>query len=307
MRRVTEPLRRMGATIEADAADGLPLAITGGGLMPLLWTLPVASAQIKSALLLAGAIGRVSVDLSEPGLSRDHTERLLEYFGFGVERRGLLLRLQPTGTFTPFEMHVPGDPSSAAFLIAAALLAGTGELRLEAVGLNPTRTGFLTVIERMGAIVDVHRGGESLGEPCGDLVTRPARLKATTVSAQEAPGVIDEVPVLAILAARAEGTTHLHGLGELRVKESDRLNLLASNLTAIGVRAEVHGDDLLVEGGDAPCRGRVVTHGDHRIAMAFAVLGSQPGARIQIDDPECAAVSFPRFTDRLAALFAGRK
>ena len=305
MKRVTEPLQRMGATIAAGAGDGLPLAITGGGLRPLQWTLPVASAQIKSALLLAGALGGVSVDLTEPGMSRDHTERLLRHFGFGVTRDGHVLHLKPTGAFRPFTMRVPGDPSSAAFLVAATLLAGMGEIRISSVGLNPTRIGFLAVLVRMGAAVDILPGEESLGEPCGDLVARPARLRATIVTAEEVPGVIDEIPVLAILAARAEGTTVFHGLGELRVKESDRLTLLARNLTAVGAHAEVRGDDLFVTGSEAPYKGRVVTAGDHRIAMAFAVLGSQPGARIHVDDPDCAAVSFPRFADSLAALFTG--
>lgn len=307
MRRVTEPLQQMGAAIEVGASDGLPLAITGGGLRPLIWTLPVASAQIKSALLLAGALGGVSIDLTEPGESRDHTERLLRHFGFEVRRHGHRLLLLPTGAIRPFTMRVPGDPSSAAFLLAAALLAGDGEVRIQAVGLNPTRTGFLAVLARMGATVDIIAGEESLGEPSGDLVTRPARLKATTVSADEVPGVIDEIPMLAVLAARAEGTTRFHGLGELRVKESNRLSLLATNLAAIGARAEVRGDDLLVEGTATPYVGRVVTHGDHRIAMAFGVLGSQPGARIDVDDPACAAVSFPHFADRLAALFTGAR
>ena len=305
MRRVTEPLQRMGAVIEVGAGDGLPLTITGGGLRPLSWTLPVASAQIKSALLLAGALGGVSVDLTEPGESRDHTERLLRHFGFDVQRHGPRLRLQPTGVIRPFTTRIPGDPSSAAFLIAATLLADDGEVRIQSVGLNPTRTGFLAVLARMGATVDIVAGEESLGEPSGDLIARPARLKATMVSADEVPGVIDEIPILAVLAARAEGTTRFHGLGELRVKESDRLGLLAANLTAIGARAEVRGDDLLVEGTATPFSGGVVTHGDHRIAMAFAVLGSQPGARIAVDDPDCAAVSFPHFADRLAALFQG--
>jgi 3-phosphoshikimate 1-carboxyvinyltransferase len=157
----------------------------------------------------------------------------------------------------------------------------------------------------MGAAVDIVPGEESLGEPCGDLVARPARLTATTVMAEEVPGVIDEIPILAILAARAEGTTVFHGLGELRVKESDRLHLLARNLTAVGAHAEVLGDDLRVTGSQSRYGGRVITLGDHRIAMAFAALGSQPGAHIHVDDPDCAAVSFPRFAERLAALFSG--
>lgn len=305
MRRVTAPLLAMGAAIDAQAGDGLPITITGGALRSLEWTLPVASAQIKSALLLAGAVGGVAVDLNEPGRSRDHTERLLRQFGFEVWHAGQTLRLRPTGKLRSFTMKVPGDPSSAAFLIAAALLADNGEIRLTSVGLNPTRMGFLAVLARMGATVDTVAGEESLGEPCGDLVARPARLQATSVAATEVPGVVDEIPMLAMLAARAEGTTVFHGLGELRVKESDRLKLLAINLAAVGARAEVRGDDLHVTGSDARYGGRVLTEGDHRIAMAFTVLGSQPGARIHVDDPDCAEVSFPHFAESLAALFTG--
>jgi 3-phosphoshikimate 1-carboxyvinyltransferase len=303
MRRVTEPLQLMGARVEAGANDGLPLGIIGGGLKSLSWTLPVASAQIKSALLLAGALGGVAVDLTEPGASRDHTERLLRYFGYDVQSRGNHLRLEPGGSIRHFTTRIPGDPSSAAFLIAATLLASSGEIQITEVGLNPSRTGFLAVLARMGASVDAIAADEVLGEPCGDLVAGAARLTATTVSAAEAPGIIDEIPVLAVLASRAEGTTRFNGLAELRVKESDRLHLMASNLTAIGAHAEVHGDDLLVRGSDRPYAGRVVTHGDHRIAMAFMVLGTQPGARIRVDDPACAAVSFPRFEDQLRQLF----
>jgi 3-phosphoshikimate 1-carboxyvinyltransferase len=200
---------------------------------------------------------------------------------------------------------VPGDPSSAAFLLGAGVLAEAGELTVTGVGLNPTRTGFLQVLERMGAPVEVEEQGTQVGEPVGDLLVRPARLRATIVAPGEVPGLIDEIPMLAALASRAQGTTVFREVGELRVKESDRLALIARNLVAVGSRAEVVGDDLHVTGGDRPPRGAVRTAGDHRLAMAFKVLGTLPGARVRIDDMACAAVSFPGFPDTLRRIARG--
>lgn len=303
MRRVTDPLEAMGARADLGSVAGLPITIRGGSLQPLEWTLPVASAQIKSALLLAGAVGGVSVTLSEPGRSRDHTERLLVAFGFTVQRHQGRLMMLPTGAISPFDLRIPGDPSSAAFLVAATLLAEAGDVKIEGVGLNPSRTGFLEVLSRMGASVASTNVAATAGEPVGDLVVRPAQLTGTTVLRDEVAGIIDEIPMLACLAARAHGVTRFEHVGELRVKESDRLALLVRNLVAIGANAAVEGDDLIIEGTDARFAGRVVTGGDHRIAMAFGVLGTQRGQRITMDDPECASVSFPGFSAALAALF----
>ncbi|HET9041433.1 MAG TPA: 3-phosphoshikimate 1-carboxyvinyltransferase [Gemmatimonadales bacterium] len=303
MRRVTVPLARMGARFTEHAGDGLPLTVRGGPLTSLTYEMPVSSAQIKSALLLAGLAGGVEVALREPhGRSRDHTERLLRAFGYRVDEADGWIRFVPTGRLEPFDMQVPGDPSSAAFLVGAAVLAEGGELRIAGVGVNPTRTGFLAVLRRMGAEVDVEETTEHFGEPVADLLVRPAVLRATEVAAGEIPGLIDEIPLLAVLASRAEGTTVFRQVGELRVKESDRLGLIAENLRAVGAAAEVSGDDLLVEGGSAPPRGRVRTAADHRLAMAFAVLGTVPQARIRVDDMACAAVSFPRFPETLRGL-----
>ncbi|HEU4829798.1 MAG TPA: 3-phosphoshikimate 1-carboxyvinyltransferase [Gemmatimonadales bacterium] len=300
MARVTEPLGRMGAKFAPRDARTLPLAIRGGKLSPLRWDLPVSSAQIKGSLLFAGLAGGVGVSLREPGgLSRDHSERLLRAFGFTVETRGGRIEFEPTGRVVPFQMQVPGDPSSAAFLVGLALLAEGGELTLPGVGVNPTRTGFLAVLGRMGAQVEAHEVEDAFGEPVGTLLARPGVMRRTEVSAAEIPGLVDEVPLLAVLASRAEGTTIFREVGELRVKESDRLSLIASNLRAVGSEAEVVGNDLHVRGGDAPPMGRVRTEGDHRLAMAFAVLGTVRGARIAIDDKACADVSFPGFFDTL--------
>ena len=304
MRRVTVPLGLMGARFtELAGRDGLPLEVRGGPLSPLRYEMPVSSAQIKSALLLAGVAGNVEVAVREPhGRSRDHTERLLRAFGYRVEDRDGWIEFAPTGRLEPFAMQVPGDPSSAAFLVGAAVLAEGGELRIAGVGLNPTRTGFLDVIGRMGARPRVENVELCYGEPVGDLVVGPAALAGTEVGAGEIPGLIDEIPMLAALASRAAGTTIFRQVGELRVKESDRLGLIAANLRAVGARAEVVGDDLRVEGGSPVPRGRVRTAGDHRLAMAFAVLGTLAGARVAVDDLACAAVSFPGFPATLRSI-----
>ncbi|MBA3659542.1 MAG: 3-phosphoshikimate 1-carboxyvinyltransferase, partial [Gemmatimonadales bacterium] len=300
MRRVTVPLSEMGARFVEGSGDGLPLTVQGGALRPLRYAMPVASAQIKSALLLAGVAGRVDVSLREPnGRSRDHTERLLHAFGYGIGERDGWIEFRPGGIITPFRLVVPGDPSSAAFLIGVAILAEHGELRIERVGVNPTRTGFLQVLRRMGAKITTENATEHFGEPVADIVVGPARLRATEVAAGEIPGLIDEIPLLAVLASRAEGASIFRDVGELRVKESDRLGLIAENLRAVGVLADVLGDDLIVHGSDTVPAGPVRTAGDHRLAMAFAVLGTVSGADVRVDDLACADVSFPRFPDAL--------
>ena len=305
MRRVTGPLTEMGARFEELAGDGLPLTVRGGRLRPIRYAMPVSSAQIKSSLLLAGVMGEVAVDLLEPsGRSRDHTERMLRAFGYDVGERDGWIEFRPGGRIEPFDIQVPGDPSSAAFLVGAAALAEAGQVRIAGVGVNPTRTGFLRVLERMGADVAVDAPDTSFGEPVADLIAGPASLRRTEVTAGEIPGLIDEIPLLAVLATRAEGDTVFRDVGELRVKESDRLGLIAENIRAVGGRAEVRGDDLHVQGVERPPRGRVRTAGDHRIAMAFAVLGTLPGARISIDDMACAAVSFPGFSATLRSIAA---
>ena len=303
MRRVTVPLSQMGARFDEGGNDGLPLTVRGAALAPLRYEMPVSSAQIKSALLLAGLAGGVEVSLREPhGRSRDHTERMLRAFGYDVEECDGWIAFRPGGTITPFELQVPGDPSSAAFLAGAAILSDGGELRIAGVGVNPTRVGFLSVLRRMGAEIAIDAATEHFGEPVADLIVTPAMLRGTEVSPGEVPALIDEIPLLAVLASRAQGVTVFRGVGELRVKESDRLSLIAENLRAVGARAEVQDDDLIVEGVPAPPAGRVRSAGDHRMAMAFAVLGTVGGARVRVDDMACAAVSFPRFPEVLRGI-----
>ena len=304
MRRVTEPLTAMGARVEEEAGDGLPLRIEGGNLRSLDYRTPVASAQVKAAILFAGVSGGVPVTVSEPAQSRDHSERMLEFLGFDIHTVGTTVELRGPPNRWPslrdFELEVPGDPSSAAFLVGAAVLAEDGELVVADVGVNPTRTGFLDVLDRMGGRVD--RSGERLAgnEPVADLVVRPSRLRGVEVTADEIPSLIDEIPLLAVLASRAEGETHFRSVGELRVKESDRLGLIAENLRAVGVNAAVQGEDLFVEGREEPPQGRVETALDHRLAMAFAVLGTVPGAKVELSELASAAVSYPNFQSDLA-------
>ncbi|HEU4562121.1 MAG TPA: 3-phosphoshikimate 1-carboxyvinyltransferase, partial [Longimicrobium sp.] len=308
MRRITEPLARMGARFrELEAPGLLPIEVTGGTLSSLDYTSPKASAQIKSAVLLAGLGAGVRVSVTEPVLSRDHTERMLGSLGapvrFDETEGGVRAVLEAwDGPLPPLELRVPGDPSSAAFLAALALLADTGELRITGVCANPARTGFFSIVRRMMGLLAWERGRAEGGEPVSDLVVRPSRLRGVSVGGAEIPAAIDEIPVLAVLAARAEGETRITGAGELRVKESDRITAIANALRAIGAEAEELEDGLVVRGGDHPLRGRVVTHGDHRIAMAFGVLAALPGNQVEIDDPACAAVSYPGYWEVLRGL-----
>ncbi len=303
MRRVTMPLQRMGATVKDEGTDGLPVTITGGSLRALRYEMPVSSAQLKGSLLLAGLVGEVSVAVREPvGRSRDHTERLLRSFGYSVTDDGGWIRFEPTGRLETFSVVVPGDVSSAAFPVGIALLSQRGQLRIAAVGLNPTRTHYLEVLRRMGAVVGIEEGTAQAGEPVGDLIVGPAALSGVEVVAEEIPSLIDEIPMLAVLASRAQGTTVFREAGELRVKESDRLGLLASNIRDLGGVAGVSGNDLVVEGADYRPTGTVRTDGDHRLAMAFAVLGTVPDARVLVDNMECADVSFPGFRPMLGTL-----
>lgn len=308
MRRVTEPLSRMGARVrELGEADRLPVELCGGELEGIDYQSPKASAQIKSALLLAGLSAGVPVSLWEPGLSRDHTERILRSLGVDVhggrEGDGWRVRLEPpSGPLPPLEMDVPGDPSSAAFVLAVALLAREGEVLVPGVGINPTRTGFFAAVARMGGRIEMLNQRETGGEPVGDLLARPARLLGIEVGGAEVPSMIDELPVLAVLAARAEGETVVRGAEELRAKESDRIRAVVDNLRTIGVEAEELPDGFVVRGTDRPLAGRVRTHHDHRIAMAFGVLGALPGADLEIEAPEIVDVSFPGFWETVRSL-----
>jgi len=241
----------------------------------------------------------VGLTLTQPHRSRDHTERLFVHLGLNLRERNGVIVFEPRNgriALPPFSLTVPGDASSAAFLVGAALLGDSGEVLIENVGVNPTRTGFLVVLERMGAPVERLNLRDAGGEPVADLLVRPAgALRATEVAPAEIPTLVDEVPILAVLASRASGETVFHDVGELRVKESNRLELVAANLRAVGVEAEARGDDLHVRGTERPPRGRVETALDHRLAMAFAVLGTLPGADVRLSERKSVAISYPAF------------
>lgn len=311
MRRITAPLERMGARFQELGASGtLPIEVGGGPLRPLHYASPKASAQIKSAVLLAGLGAGVPVSVTEPVLSRDHTERMLRALGEFVQTSvadgAVHVSLTPSGrALPPLDLSVPGDPSSAAFLVALALLADEGELRIREVCVNPTRTGFFDLVARMGARVTRENQREEGGELVADLVVRPARLRGIEVGGQEVPAAIDEIPMLAVLAARAEGETRITGAGELRVKETDRIAAVAGNLRALGVDAEELEDGLIVRGTDRPLSGAVQSFDDHRIAMAFGVLGARPENAIEIDDRAVVDVSFPGFWELLQRVAGG--
>ena len=298
MRRVTAPLETMGADITAEGStghDGLPLRVRGRPLQPLTYESPHASAQVKSALLLAGVLAGVEVTVTEPAPSRDHTERMLAARGVTVLRDAGTVRLPAGQQLAPLDTDIPGDPSSAMFFAALAALASDGALRLEGVALNPTRTGGFDLLRRMGAEVAVESVHEMGGEPVGTVVVRPGVLRGIEIAGADIPRAIDELPMLACLAARAEGTTVIRDARELRVKESDRIWAVVANLRAIGVDAEELPDGMTITGSARPLAGTVVTQGDHRLAMAFGILGAVPGNQLVIDDPACVAVSYPAF------------
>ena len=301
MRRVATPLTEMGARIDFESGkDGLPLTVHGGNLHALDWKLDTASAQVKSALLMAGITGRVAVIIREPAPTRDHSERMLRAQGAAIDVGGGIIVLDPPERLEPLDITVPGDPSSAAFFACLAALADAGSITIRDVGLNPGRCGFIAVLRRMGARIDVVDRNDAGPEPLGDITVRPVHLSATRIDGDEVPSLIDELPALACVAARAHGETVISGAAELRVKESDRIAAVVANLRNIGVDVDETPDGMRIRGTREPLVGTVQTHRDHRLAMAFGVLGSSPQAELQIDNPECVAVSYPDFWRDLA-------
>lgn len=303
MERIARPLRAMGATVTLAPGGGLPMEVAGGAgrLTGIDHVSEAASAQIKSAVLLAAFMAGVPARVREPALSRDHTERMLAARGAQLRVREDGVELVPSAGLAPLDVGVPGDPSSASFLAALAALADGGELRLRAVCLNPTRAGFFDLLRSMGARVECVVGSEG-GEPVGDVTVAPGTLRGVRVGAAEVPSMIDELPLVACMAARADGETVIGGAGELRIKESDRITAVVSNLRAIGVEAEELADGMRVVGSRRPLVGSVRTHGDHRLAMAFGVLAALDDSRLELDDPDCVSVSYPGFWRDLAML-----
>ena len=301
MRRVARPLEAMGARITLPDHGGLPMTIWGGDLHDVMWQSEVASAQVKSAILLAALSGGVGAEVIEPQPTRDHTERMLIARGAPLVTHDTGVRLDELAYVEPLDVAVPGDPSSAAFFAGLAAIADGGSLRLEGVCVNETRIGFLEQLALMGASVTQVDARLEGGEPVADVIVAPGELRAATITAEDVPAMVDELPLLACLATRATGETKITGANELRVKESDRIAAVVANLRAIGADAEELPDGMIIRGPVGELRGRVTTHGDHRLAMAFGILGAA-GDAIEIDDPDCVAVSYPNFWNDLASV-----
>jgi len=310
MGRVLRPLTTMGLQVEGEG-ETFPLAVRGTlDILPIVYDLPVPSAQVKSSILLAGlhAPGRTTV--IEPLATRDHTERMLGFFGaeLKVEDRSDGTRAVTVcgdAELAGASFAVPGDPSSAAFIVAAALICPGSEVVIENVLMNPTRTGFFDTLQEMGADIALLDLRDEGGEPVGDLRVKAGALRGVRVPAERAPSMIDEYPILAVVAAFAEGETRMEGLAELKVKESDRLAATSAGLKACGVAVHVEGDDLIVQGtGKVKGGGRVETHMDHRIAMAFLTLGLGAEEPVTVDDVGMIATSFPGFAGLMTELGA---
>jgi 3-phosphoshikimate 1-carboxyvinyltransferase len=312
MRRVIDPLTACGARFIAREGGRLPLAVQGAReALALEYRVPVPSAQVKSAVLLCGLNAPGITRVEEPEATRDHSENMLRHFGATVhveiEGAGRVIQLQGQPELRAADVVVPGDPSSAAFPLAAALIVPGSEVTIANVGLNPLRTGLLATLAEMGADITVANRRVEGGEPVGDLVVRHGKLRAVEVPPARAPSMIDEYPILAVLAASAEGVTRMCGLKELRVKESDRLSATAAMLEANGVRVAIEGDDLVVHGAHNGVAGgaTVTTHMDHRIAMSALVFGLAARAPIAVDDAAFIDTSFPGFAALMENLGAG--
>lgn len=307
MARVTKPLEQIGARFETSPGGTLPLTLHGAkDPTPITYTLPMASAQVKSAVLLAGINTPGITTVIEPVATRDHTERMLTSFGAKLSVKEVEgarhISIEGQHELKAQEFAIPGDPSSAAFPMAAALLAEGSDITIENIMLNPTRTGLITTLIDMGADITIENRRTAGGEEVGDIRVKYSRLHGVRVPAARAPSMIDEYPILSVLAAFAEGTTRMEGLEELRVKESDRLAAVEAGLQANGVMSQSGPDWLEVSGGGAPGGGKVTTHMDHRIAMSFLVMGVASRIHTTIDDSRFIATSFPDFTGLMNGL-----
>ena len=293
MKRIAEPLTEMGARFEFSRGDGLPMTVHGGTLNGISWNTRAASAQTKSAILLAGLVAGVPVSVRESRKSRDHTERMLTSLGATVTTDEYSASLTPVDSIGPLDLTIPGDPSSASYFVALAIL-GDVAVELPHVCLNRTRIGFLETMKRMGAALECTDKAAVGGDAVATVRAAGSTLSPISVGGDDVPSMIDELPLLACVAAGAGVEVEVRGAGELRVKESDRINAVVSNLRAIGASVEELEDGFIVHGRKGPLAGKVTTRGDHRIAMSFGVLGALPGNDIEVDDSDCVSVSYPR-------------
>jgi 3-phosphoshikimate 1-carboxyvinyltransferase len=302
MKRIINPLRLMGADIRGRQ-DGqfTPLAVQGTSLQAIDYTLPVASAQVKSAILLAALKAEGTTIIHEPVPTRDHTEIMLEHFGATIKRHDGIIELEGGQQLTAAHVHVPGDISSAAFMIGAALITEGSEVKLTNVGCNPTRTGILDVVQAMGADVGIETR-EATGEMPSDIVIRSSRLKATEISGSLIPRLIDEIPLIALIATQAEGTTVIKDAEELRVKETDRIAAVVAELSKMGADITATEDGMIIN-GPTPLNGAdMESYGDHRLGMMAAVAALIASGPVTIDDPDCISVSFPNFVEEMNSL-----
>lgn len=299
MARITEPLRLMGAKIDGDFC---PMRISGGELSGIRYRSPVASAQVKSAIILAALYAEGETVIEEPEKSRDHTERMLMGMGASIECADNTVRVRKTERLTAKNIAVPGDISSAAFFMALAAISDSAELTVEGVGINPTRTGIIDVMRKMGADIEIKNEKNELGEPSADITVRSSSLRATKIGGEIIPRLIDELPIIAVMALFAEGETVICDAAELKVKETNRIDALVRELKKCGADIEPTDDGMIIRGG-VPLHGaKFNTYGDHRMAMSLAVLSQKINAECSIDDAECVAVSYPGFFDDLYGL-----
>lgn len=303
MKRIMDPLLAMGADISSVNNNGcVPLSITGRKLSGITWESPVASAQVKSCILLAGLYATGDTTVTEPAISRDHTERMLGAYGAALTRSGNSVTISPAAELHALDINIPGDISSAAYFIAAALICPGSELTIRNVNINPTRAGILKVIEQMGANFSLDNVHTDSGEECCDITIRSSSLHGTVIEGDIIPTLIDELPIIAVLGAFADGTTIIRDAAELKVKESDRIALISDNLSALGCDITPTEDGMIINGGRPLTGCSIRTASDHRIAMSFAVAALNATGSTTIDDMACVSISFPDFFDQLFSL-----
>jgi 3-phosphoshikimate 1-carboxyvinyltransferase len=303
MTRVTNPLTRMGARIDGrNGGSFTPLSIRGGSLNSIQYELPVASAQVKSCLILAGLQAEGESVITELAETRDHTERMIRQFGGSIEKYGKIIKVRGGQSLTGTRIHVPGDISSAAFFLVAGAVIPGSQIVLRNVGINPTRTGILEVLQNMGADLIVIKNEESIHEPSGDIIIKSSKLKGTVIEGDLIPKLIDEIPIIALLATQAEGKTIIKDAEELKVKETNRIDTVVEELKKLGATIEATKDGMIIEGRSSLKGGKVSSHGDHRIGMMLSIAALLCKDEVVLENPDAISVSYPNFFEHLDGL-----
>jgi 3-phosphoshikimate 1-carboxyvinyltransferase len=303
MTRVTEPLKTMGALIDGRKNGAYtPLSVRGGNISPIHYKLPVASAQVKSALILAGLQADGVSTIIEPTESRDHTERMIRKFGGNIQKDNHVITVEGGQKLTASDIHVPGDISSAAFFLVAGAIVPESEIVLKNVGLNPTRTGIIEVLNNMGATLEISQPEVDSFEPMGDLTIKTSNLQGTVIEGELIPRLIDEIPIIALLATQAAGKTIIKDAAELKVKETNRIDTVVNELSMLGAEIEATEDGMIIYGGSKLTGGRVSSHGDHRIGMMLAIASLLCEGEVELENPEAISVSYPNFFSHLSSL-----